>query len=187
MNYCSECSGPVSRQVPEGDNLPRYVCHDCKHIHYQNPLVVVGCLPVKDDKVLLCQRAISPRSGFWTLPAGFLENGETTWEGAIRETWEEARAKVGEGILYRLYDLTHICQVYLFYRAPLLNDDFGAGEESLNVELFREEDIPWKELAFPVVTNTLRDFFRDRKEGNSYAMRHGKVDRPVRFLQGHRE
>ena len=177
MNYCSECGGAVQHRVPEGDNLPRYVCDACGRVHYQNPLVVVGCLPVKEDCVLLCRRAIEPRSGYWTLPAGFLENDETTWEGALRETWEEARAKVGKGELYRLYDLAYIRQVYIFYRAALLNDDFGAGTESTEVDLFTEESIPWDDIAFPVVTKTLRDFFQDRRDGGEYTVRHGQVER----------
>jgi len=183
VNYCSHCGGEISRLVPPGDNLPRHVCITCGYIHYQNPLMVVGSLPIKEEQVLLCRRAINPRSGFWTLPAGFLENGESAWEGAIRETWEEARAKVGEGTLYRLYDLTHIRQVYLFYRALLLNDDFGAGEESTEVALFREEDIPWNKLAFPVITYALQDFFRDRKEDNGYTMRHKKIEPMTRFVR----
>jgi ADP-ribose pyrophosphatase YjhB (NUDIX family) len=169
MRYCSQCGGPVTEKVPEFDNRPRYVCDRCGTIHYLNPRIVVGCLPVWEERgqeyVLLCRRAIEPRKGFWTLPAGFMENGETTIEGALRETREEANALVEEESLYRLYDLPHISQVYMFYRARLKNTDFYAGAESLDVRLFTEKEIPWSELAFPVVDMTLKDFFSDAKTG----------------------
>lgn len=165
MRFCSHCGQPVELRIPDGDDRYRHVCTHCTTIHYQNPRVVVGCLPVSGDRVLLCRRAISPRHGFWTLPAGFLENGETTQQGAERETWEEARAKVANAELYRVFDLPHIDQIYMFYRADLLDEGYGAGPESLEVELFREADIPWQELAFPVVFESLREFFDDRRSG----------------------
>jgi ADP-ribose pyrophosphatase YjhB (NUDIX family) len=163
MKFCSECGKPVELRIPEGDDRHRHVCGHCDTIHYQNPRVIVGTLPVYEDKVLLCRRAIEPRSGLWTLPAGFMENAETTAEGALRETWEEACAKPANEQLYRMYDLPHINQVYVFYRAELLVPEFACGPESLDVRLFAEHEIPWQELAFRVVTQTLQDYFADRK------------------------
>lgn len=165
MKYCSECGHTVSQRVPEGDDRLRFVCDHCRTIHYHNPLIVVGCLPVYGSQVLLCRRAIEPRYGFWTLPAGFMENGETTLEGARRETWEEARAQVASETLYRLFDLPHINQVYMFYRAVMPEAKFAPGSESLEVRLFEEADIPWDALAFPVITQALVDFFADRAQG----------------------
>jgi ADP-ribose pyrophosphatase YjhB (NUDIX family) len=166
MKFCSHCgfAAPELR-VPDGDTLPRYVCGACGTIHYQNPKVVVGCLPVWDDKVLLCKRAIEPRRGLWTLPAGFLENGETILAGAERETAEEARARVDVGLLYTMISLPHINQVYVMFRARLLDLDFGPGSESLEVKLFDEADVPWSEIAFRTITRTLRNYFLDRKLG----------------------
>lgn len=165
MKYCSDCGERVSKRIPEGDDRPRYVCDGCEAIHYQNPRTIVGTLPVLGDQVLLCRRAIEPRKGFWTLPAGFMENGETTLEGAVRETWEEARASIVNESLYRLYDLPHINQVYIFYRGDLASEEFGPGPESTEVRLFTELEIPWDELAFPVVTVTLREWYSDRQQG----------------------
>lgn len=165
MKYCSECGHTVSQKIPEGDDRLRYVCDNCGAIHYQNPRLIVGTLPVYGDQVLLCRRAIEPRKGFWTLPAGFMENGETTVEGAVRESWEEARAKLSNEKLYRLFDLSYIDQVYMFYLADLVDGEFSAGPESLDVKLFNEADIPWDEIAFGVVVDTLKEFFADRKKG----------------------
>lgn len=162
MNYCSECGSKVSKRIPKGDDRPRYVCDSCGAIHYQNPRLIVGTIPVFEDKVLLCKRAIEPRKGFWTVPAGFMENGETTQEGAFRETWEEAKATVTDGQLYRIFDLPAINQVYVFYRATLQQPEFAAGTESLEVKLCNEQDIPWDQIAFPVVVEVLREFFADR-------------------------
>jgi ADP-ribose pyrophosphatase YjhB (NUDIX family) len=128
MKFCSQCSAPVALRIPKGDALPRYVCTACGVIHYQNPKMVVGCIPEWEDKVLLCRRAIEPKRGFWTLPAGFMENGETTFNGAMRETLEEANARVEIDSLYALYNIPHISQVYLLFRARLLDLDFSAGE-----------------------------------------------------------
>ncbi|HEB28034.1 MAG TPA: NUDIX domain-containing protein [Porticoccus sp.] len=165
MKYCSDCGQAVSKKIPEGDDRLRYVCDGCDTIHYQNPRIIVGTIPVMDEKILLCRRAIEPRKGFWTLPAGFMENGETTLQGAVRESWEEARAKLANESLYRLFDLPYINQVYIFYRADLVDNAYSAGPESLDVALFSEEEIPWDEIAFPVVTDTLKEFFDDRKTG----------------------
>lgn len=165
MKFCSHCAGPLRVRIPAGDNLPRHVCEVCGTIHYQNPKIVAGSIPEWDDRILLCRRAIEPRAGLWTLPAGFMENGETTAEGAARETWEEAQARVEISGLYALFNIPHISQVYLMFRARMLTEDYGAGVESLEVELFREEQIPWDELAFPVVRETLLRYFEDRRRG----------------------
>lgn len=162
INFCSSCGAPVSFRVPDGDSLPRHVCDRCGVIHYRNPKLVVGSLPVWEDRVLLCRRAIEPRYGKWTLPAGFMENGETMEQAAARETAEEACARVHNLRLYTLFDLPHISQVYTLFLADLTDLDFAAGEESLEVRLFHEHEIPWSELAFPTVGRTLECFFADR-------------------------
>jgi ADP-ribose pyrophosphatase YjhB (NUDIX family) len=166
MKFCSHCgSDRLEWRVPAGDTLPRYVCATCDTIHYQNPKVVVGCLPEWEGRVLLCKRAIEPRYGLWTLPAGFLENGETVMAGATRETLEEARARVAALDLYTMISLPHINQVYVMFRARLADLEFGPGDESLEVRLFAEPEIPWESLAFRTITRTLRTFFLDRKLG----------------------
>ena len=166
MKYCSACGADrIELRIPAGDTLPRFVCAACGAIHYQNPKVVVGCLPEWEDRVLLCRRAIEPRLGLWTLPAGFLENGETVVAGALRETLEEAHARVEIGELYTVISLPHISQVYVMFRARLVALDFGPGPESLEVRLFREDEIPWEDLAFRTIGRTLRNFFLDRKLG----------------------
>ncbi len=166
MKYCSQCGDPVRVSIPDGDNLPRYVCSSCDTIHYQNPRMVVGCVPEWQGQVLLCRRAIEPRHGYWTLPAGYLENGETTVEGAARETLEEANARVEIDDLYTMINLPHINQVYLLFRARLLDDRFSPGEESLETQLFAEHEIPWQELAFPTVGFTLEHYFSDLRRGH---------------------
>ena len=145
--------------------MPRFVCGDCGTIHYQNPKIVVGCLPEFEQRVLLCKRAIEPRHGLWTLPAGFLENGESIFAGALRETLEEANARVEIGDLYTMISLPQISQVYVMFRARLLDLDFGPGPESLEVRLFEEHEIPWEEIAFRTIGRTLRNYFLDRKQG----------------------
>lgn len=163
MNFCSHCGNPVILRVPDGDSRPRYVCEHCHTIHYQNPNIVAGCLVTVGDKVLLCRRAIEPRLGFWTLPAGFMENGETVEQAARRETVEEACAALETLHLYSLIDVPHINQVHVFYRGELSGSQFGAGIESLEVALFDEADIPWSELAFMTVRRTLECYFADRQ------------------------
>lgn len=177
MKYCSNCGNPVELRIPEGDDRNRFVCAGCATIHYQNPRIIVGSLPVHGEQVLLCRRAIEPRKHFWTLPAGFMENGETTLAGAQRETWEEAHARLvdGSASLYRVFDLPHISQVYLFYRGQLADGAYGVGPESLEVALFDERDIPWGELAFPVIVETLQEFFEDRRRG-AYPVRASGLD-----------
>lgn len=184
MNYCSHCGEKITIEVPAGDSRPRHVCVSCGTVHYQNPRIIVGCVPQWEDKVLLCKRSIEPRYGYWTLPAGFMENGETAHEGAARETLEEANARVEIASLYTLFNLPQINQVYLFFRSRLLDLDFCAGEESLEVELFSEAEIPWEELAFPVIGETLRRYFQDRSAG-VFTQHSGSIERvegrPGRF------
>ena len=146
MRYCSECGQQVELRIPEGDNRERHVCGACGAIHYQNPLIVVGCVAEQDGKVLLCRRAIEPRYGYWTVPAGFMELGETVAGGAARETLEEALATVELGHLFALVDVVHAGQVHLFYTGKLVGD-FGVGEETLESALFSEDEIPWDEIA----------------------------------------
>lgn len=166
MNFCSDCGQPVRVGIPDDDNRPRHICDHCNTIHYQNPKIVAGTIPVYGDKILLCKRAIEPRYGYWTLPAGFMENHETTADAALRETWEEAQAKVNIQQLYMLIDTTVISQVYMIFLAELPEPVFSSGPESLEVELFSEEEIPWSELAFPTIEKSLRHFFDDRKKGH---------------------
>ena len=165
MKFCTSCGNSVVLRIPEGDDRERFVCTACELIHYSNPRIIVGCVPVYEERVLLCRRAIEPRRNRWTLPAGFRENGETTPEGAARETWEEARARVSNLELYRVFDVPYISQVYMFYRCELEGGAFGVGPESLETALYREEEIPWSEIAFPVVKQTLEEYFADVREG----------------------
>ena len=174
MKFCNQCGNPVSLRIPADDDRQRYVCDTCEHVHYQNPRIIVCTLPCHQNKVLLCKRAIEPRFGLWTLPGGFLENGETTFEGALRETWEEAGAKVEIRGLYTLYNLPHIDQVHLFFRSTLLNLDYKAGKESLEVKLFEQGEIPWDAIAFPAVGNTLEHYFKDLP-GNDFPVRMADV------------
>lgn len=164
MKFCVNCGSSVDQRIPEGDNRARHVCSSCGHIHYLNPKIVAGALVTWDHQVLLCRRAIEPRYGYWTLPAGFMENAETTTEAAIRETWEEAEAKIEIDGLYTMIDIPHIDQVHLFFRAHLMDCQFGAGQESLETRLFSEANIPWTEIAFPTVKETLKLFFQDRQK-----------------------
>lgn len=165
MKFCQHCAGPITHHIPAGDDKLRYCCLTCDVVFYQNPNNIVGTIPAAGNQVLLCRRAIQPRQGLWTLPAGFMENGETTWQGAVRETHEEAGASITleKDSLYSVFNLPNINQVYLFFRARLDNLDFSPGAESLEVKLFCEEDIPWEEIAFAVVKTTLQQYFKDLK------------------------
>lgn len=165
MNFCSACGARLEYRVPPGDNLPRYICPSCAVIHYENPKMVVGCIPEWENGILLCRRAIEPRHGLWTVPAGFMENGETTADGAMRETLEEANAKVEILGLYALFNIPHINQVYMLFRARLLDLDFSAGAETLETRLFEEEQVPWDQIAFVTVWRTLKHYFNDRRAG----------------------
>ncbi len=166
MIYCSNCGKQVVQKIPAGDSRPRHVCDACNTIHYQNPKIVAGCIPVWDDRLLLCRRAIEPRHGLWTLPAGFMENGESTEQAAARETMEEACATVNDLSLYGVFSIPHISQVYMMFRAKIADGEFAVGDESLEVRLFNEDEIPWDELAFPVVRLTLERYFKDIHSGN---------------------
>ncbi len=165
MNYCSNCGNSLSFDTPPGDDRPRHVCDSCGTIHYQNPLMVVGCIPEIKDKILLCRRSIEPCSGKWTLPAGYLENGETVSAGAAREAYEEAFANVKIIEPYVMYNIPYVNQVYLMFRAHLIGNDFRPGEESSEVKLFSEHEIPWNQIAFRVIDKTLRKYFNDRQSG----------------------
>src|SRR5262245_8989883 len=165
MKFCSNCGSGVGRRVPPGDSLPRHVCDACGTIHYQNPRLVVGALADWQSRLLLCRRAIEPRYGYWTLPAGFMEHAESTEQAAARETLEEAGARVALDAAYSLISVPRINQVHLFYRARLLDLDYKAGVESLEVALFDTDKIPWDDLAFRTVAMTLRHWLADGANG----------------------
>jgi ADP-ribose pyrophosphatase YjhB (NUDIX family) len=165
FKHCKLCGAPVNYVVPADDNRERAVCTVCANVHYENPLNVVGTVPVWGDQVLLCRRNIEPRHGYWTLPAGFMELNETAAEGALRETIEEAGASVEMQGLYTVINVVRVGQVHLFYRARLLNTSFAPGPESIEAQLFSEANIPWDDLAFKTVKVTLQRYFEDRKTG----------------------
>ncbi len=166
MNYCNQCGASVVWRIPEGEDSPRFVCNSCHTIHYQNPKMVIGAIPVLDDKLLLCRRAIEPCLGKWTLPAGYLENGETIEECARRESMEEAFAKLDNMQPYVLLNLPFINQVYFIYRADLLNSDYRPGTESLDVKLVSPAEIPWDDLAFAVIREVLKIYTEDLEKGS---------------------
>jgi ADP-ribose pyrophosphatase YjhB (NUDIX family) len=153
-------------EIPSGDHLPRYVCSDCEIVHYENPRPVIGCVPEYHGKILLCRRAIEPRKGYWTVPAGFMELGESMEQAAARETHEEACAEVALGPLLAVVDVVHAGQVHVFYRATLTTGQFAPGEESLETQLFSPADIPWDEIAFPSGVIALRHFLNTAKNGD---------------------
>jgi ADP-ribose pyrophosphatase YjhB (NUDIX family) len=165
MKFCSHCGQSVTVQVPEGDHRPRHVCTGCGAIHYQNPKIVAGCVPEHEGRILLCRRAIEPRLGFWTIPAGFMENGETTQDAARRESLEEAQAEVEIGSLLAVVHVLHADQVHVMFRAKLPQPEFGPSPESLEVMLCDEADIPWTEIAFRSVDFALRRYLEDRRAG----------------------
>jgi ADP-ribose pyrophosphatase YjhB (NUDIX family) len=165
MNFCNECGAPVQLKIPEGDHLPRHVCAACGTIHYQNPRIVVGCVPEHRGRILLCRRAIEPRRGYWTVPAGFMENGETLQEGAARESQEEALASVRIGSLLAVVHVLHAQQVHVFFRATLAEERFGAGPESLEVEMVTPAEIPWADIAFPSTEFALKRYLEDQAAG----------------------
>ncbi len=166
IKHCRLCGTEVRYQVPADDNRERATCPACGEIHYENPLNVVGTVPVWGDQVLLCRRAIEPRHGFWTLPAGFMELGESTADGALRETVEEAGAKVELQGLFTVLSVVRVGQVHLYYRARMLDATLDPGPETLEARLFREDEVPWDELAFRTVRQTLVHFFEDRRKGH---------------------
>ncbi len=168
MNYCSQCGHAVEQRVPAGDHVPRHVCPACGTVHYRNPKVIVGCVPEwEDGRVLMCRRAIEPRLGKWTFPAGFLELGETSAQGAAREALEEARAEVEIGELFVVINVPYVSQVYLIHRGRLKTPQFGPTVESSEVALMREDEIPWDRIAFPTIWHGLKFFFSDRASGRS--------------------
>lgn len=185
MKYCSHCGGTIRIGIPEGDNRQRHICDVCSIVHYHNPKIVTGCIVSWEDRILLCRRAIEPRRGLWTVPAGFMENGETTYEGAARETFEEANANVDVQGLYMTINLPHIDQVYMLFRARLLDLDYSPGEESLEVDLFTREQIPWKQLAFPTVVLALERYFEDRERGD-FPVRMADIVRDPDSRRGYR-
>ena len=166
IRHCRQCGAPVVYRLPDdGDTKQRAICSACHTVHYENPLNVVGTVPMLGDKVLLCKRNIEPRKGKWTLPAGFMELDETTAEGAARETVEEAGAQFEMGPLFSLLNVRRVGQVHLFYRATLLNDQFDPGQETMEARLFTEAEVPWDELSFRTVRDTLLRYFADRRAG----------------------
>ena len=166
MKYCSSCGQPVEFRIPPGDHQPRHLCDACGTVFYQNPKVIAGCIPeAEDGRVLMCRRAIEPRLGKWTFPAGFLEMGETTAQGAARETLEEAQAQVEVDDLFVVIGIPYVSQIYMVHRGRMVGSHHGATHESLETRLMREDEIPWDEIAFPTVYHSLRHFFADRTKG----------------------
>ena len=166
IKFCTRCGAPTMLKTPPGDALPRQVCTCCGHIHYENPRLVVGCVATWEERILICRRAIEPQRGLWTLPAGFMENGETTAQAACRETHEEAGARIVVDAPFAMVSIAHINQVHLFYRGRLATPDHAAGEESLEVRLVRPPEIPWEEIAFRSVTHCLERFLDDTRRGS---------------------
>ena len=166
IKHCRECGAAVAYRLPDdGDTRERAICTVCGTVHYENPLMVVGTVPVLGERVLLCKRNIEPRWGKWTLPAGFMELDETTAQGAARETDEEAGAQIEMGSLFTLLNVPQVGQVHIFYLATLLSERFDPGHETIEARLFREDEIPWDEIAFRTVKKTLEQFFADRRAG----------------------
>jgi ADP-ribose pyrophosphatase YjhB (NUDIX family) len=167
MKFCTSCGQPVQLVVPPGDDRERHVCQVCAVVHYQNPRLVVGCLAHDDaGRILLCRRAIEPQYGLWTLPAGFMENGESVEEGALRETREEANASLANPVLYCMVSIPYVNQVFVIFRGLLADPGYYPGRESLETALFGEKEIPWDKLAFRTVTFTLQRFFEDNRTGS---------------------
>lgn len=163
MKFCSDCAHELEQKIPQGDTYLRNCCPNCDRIFYQNPAVVVGTMPIWEDKVLLCKRAIEPKIGMWTLPAGFMENGECVEEGAMRETFEEACANVEIENLFTVFSVTNVNYVYLIFKAKLLDLNFKSGSESLEVKLFSKDEIPWDDLAFLSVKHCLNKHFNGKE------------------------
>jgi len=165
MKFCSDCGHPLQFAVPPGDDRRRFLCPACGAIHYQNPRVVAGCIPEVDGRILLCRRAIEPCYGRWTLPAGYLENGETVTACAERETLEETGASVERLVPYLLFNICHINQIYFMFRGRVVHVSDQPGKESLEVKLFAEAEVPWEQIAFRVITATLKRYFGDGRAG----------------------
>ncbi|HET8691217.1 MAG TPA: NUDIX hydrolase [Steroidobacteraceae bacterium] len=165
MKFCGCCGAPVETRVPDGDHRPRAVCTACGTVHYRNPRLIAGCVPEHDGRILVCRRAIEPRRGYWTIPAGFMETGESLQQAAARECQEEALARVEVGTPCAIVHVLHAEQVHVMFRARLADPDFGVGPESLETTLCAERDIPWADLAFRSVEFCLRRYFEDRSAG----------------------
>lgn len=176
MKFCSTCGAEVRLTIPQADNRERHVCVGCGAIHYLNPKIVTGCIVEWEDQILLCKRAIEPRYGLWTLPAGYMEVGESTLQAARRETMEEANAEVEIIDLYMVINLPYVDQVYMMYRSRLLQKNFSSGSESLEVGLYNERDIPWDQLAFPAIRETLKYYYQDRTN-RQFRIRTGVINR----------
>lgn len=174
IRHCKLCGGAVLYSVPADDNRERATCTVCANIHYENPINVVGTVPAWGDQVLLCRRNIEPRYGFWTLPAGFLEMGETTAQGAVRETIEEAGANIELQDLFTVLNVVRVGQLHLYYRARLLDTRFAPGPETIEAQLFREDQVPWEQLAFRTVRETLERYFEDHRKG-AYSIHCGDI------------
>lgn len=162
MNFCSHCGSRVMLRKPRGEDRLRHVCDQCGEIHYQNPKIIAGCIPECESGILLCKRAIEPRYGTWTLPAGFMELGETLEAAACRESWEEAYARLTVHGLFAIFNLPHVSQVHVYFRACLLDQEHRAGLESLETRLFHEDEIPWDNISFQTVSRCLELYFADR-------------------------
>ncbi len=177
MKFCSSCgSSEIEHKIPEGDNRLRHCCTRCDMVFYENPKIVTGCIAQWEDKILMCKRAIEPRTGTWTLPAGFMENHETMQEAAARETFEEATARTSDLELFAIYNLPHISQVYVIFKADVIDGMASAGIESLETEFYDEASIPWSELSFPIITETLKLYFEDRSRGK-FGLHTGEITR----------
>ena len=182
MKYCSQCGNRVDFRVPEGDDRPRFICGVCNTIFYDNPKLVVGCISTWEDRILFCRRAIEPGYGKWTIPAGYLEKGETVESAAIRETHEEAGASIDALAPYALYNLTFIGQIYLIFRGKMKNKHFRAGPESLEVRLLKQSEIPWEDLAFTVIREVLDRYVKDVNQG-VFGFRTGDITPPGKKLK----
>jgi len=177
VKFCSNCgSSDIEHKIPEGDNRLRHCCPHCDMVFYENPKIVTGCIAQWQNKILMCKRAIEPRVGTWTLPAGFMENHETIQEAAARETFEEATARTSNLELFAIYNLPHISQVYVIFKADVVDGKASSGIESLETEFMDEAEIPWPDLSFPIITETLNLYFEDRARGE-FSMHTGEITR----------
>ena len=174
IQHCRVCGAATAYRIPADDNRERAICTACGEIHYENPINVVGTVPVWGDQVLLCRRSIEPRYGMWTLPAGFLELGESASQGALRETEEESGAHVELQGLFTVLDVVRVGQIHLFWRARMLDTHLAPGPETIEARLFREHEVPWEQIAFRTVRRTLELFFADR-QGGSFGFHEGQI------------
>lgn len=178
QRFCSQCGNPLNREIPPDDNRIRDLCPNCGAVHYQNPRNVVGIVPIYNDQILLCRRAIEPRHGKWTLPAGFMELGETTAQGAARENQEESGAIIKMASLFTVIDVPSVNQVHFYYLAEVLNKKLAPGPETLEAEFFDLDKIPWRELSFKTVSTTIEHYIQDKANG-SFGVHQYAID--IRF------